>query len=141
MQARRVVVTGIGALTPIGNNLQEYWEGLVNGRSGAAPITLFDATNFKTQFACEVKEFNPTEYLERKEARKLDRFCQFAMIATNEAFEDSKLDVEKINYLISDRNQARKDKNWGRADDCRDQLEQMGVILEDTPQGTQWKIK
>ena len=96
MQARRVVVTGIGALTPIGNNLQEYWEGLVNGRSGAAPITLFDATNFKTQFACEVKEFSPTEYLERKEARKLDRFCQFAMIATNEAFEDSELDVEKI---------------------------------------------
>ena len=96
MQARRVVVTGIGALTPIGNNLQEYWEGLVNGRSGAAPITLFDATNFKTQFACEVKEFNPTEYLERKEAIKLDRFCQFAMIATNEAFEDSELGVEKI---------------------------------------------
>ena len=96
MQARRVVVTGIGALTPIGNNLQEYWNGLINGQSGAAPITLFDATNFKTQFACEVKEFNPTEYLERKEARKLDRFCQFAMITTNEAFEDSKLDVEKI---------------------------------------------
>ena len=65
MQARRVVVTGMGALTPIGNNLQEYWNGLVNGRSGAAPITLFDATNFKTQFACEVKKFNPNDYLDR----------------------------------------------------------------------------
>ena len=96
MQARRVVVTGIGALTPIGNNLQEYWDGLISGQSGAAPITLFDATNFKTQFACEVKDFNPTNYLDRKEARKLDRFCQFAMITTNEAFEDSELDVEKI---------------------------------------------
>ena len=96
MQARRVVVTGIGALTPIGNNLQEYWDGLISGQSGAAPITLFDATNFKTQFACEVKDFNPINYLDRKEARKLDRFCQFAMITTNEAFEDSELDVEKI---------------------------------------------
>ena len=96
MDARRIVVTGIGALTPIGNNLQEYWEGLVSGQSGAAPITLFDATNFKTQFACEVKNFNPTDFLDRKEARKLDRFCQFAMVVANEAFKDSGLDVEKI---------------------------------------------
>jgi len=97
MQARRVVVTGIGALTPIGNNLKEYWEGLVNGQSGAATITLFDATNFKTQFACEVKDFNPIDFLDRKEARKLDRFCQFALVATKEAFEDSGLEKEKIN--------------------------------------------
>tara|TARA_B100000959_G_scaffold199682_1_gene208921 strand:+ start:1803 stop:3050 length:1248 start_codon:yes stop_codon:yes gene_type:complete len=97
MQARRVVVTGIGALTPIGNNLQEYWKGLVNGKSGAAPITLFDASNFKTQFACEVKEFNPTDFFDRKEARKLDRFCQFAMIVSDEAFNDSGLKKEKIN--------------------------------------------
>ena len=96
MDARRVVVTGIGVLTPIGNNLQEYWEGLVSGQSGAAPITLFDATNFKTQFACEVKNFNPTDFLDRKEARKLDRFCQFAMVVANEVFKDSGLDVEKI---------------------------------------------
>jgi 3-oxoacyl-[acyl-carrier-protein] synthase II len=96
MDGRRVVVTGIGVLTPIGNNLQEYWEGLVSGQSGAAPITLFDATNFKTQFACEVKNFNPTDFLDRKEARKLDRFCQFAMVVANEAFKDSGLDVEKI---------------------------------------------
>ena len=80
MQARRVVVSGIGALTPIGNNLQEYWEGLINGKSGAAPITLFNAENFKTKFACEVKDFNPTDFLDRKEARKLDRFCQFALV-------------------------------------------------------------
>ena len=96
MDSRRVVVTGIGVLTPIGNNLQEYWEGLVSGQSGAAPITLFDATNFKTQFACEVKNFNPTDFLDRKEARKLDRFCQFAIVVANEAFKDSGLDVEKI---------------------------------------------
>ena len=96
MDARRVVVTGIGVLTPIGNNLQEYWEGLVRGQSGAAPITLFDATNFKTQFACEVKNFNPTDFLDRKEVGKLDRFCQFAMVVANEVFKDSGLDVEKI---------------------------------------------
>ncbi|MBC8266204.1 MAG: beta-ketoacyl-ACP synthase II [Flavobacteriales bacterium] len=97
MQERRVVVTGIGALTPIGNNLQEYWEGLTNGKSGAAPITLFDAANFKTQFACEVKDFNPTDFLDRKEARKLDRFCQFAMVATDEAIQNSGLDIKAIN--------------------------------------------
>jgi len=97
MQERRVVVTGIGALTPIGNNLQEYWEGLVSGQSGAATITLFDATNFKTQFACEIKDFDPTEFLDRKEARKLDRFCQFAMVVANEAFNNSGLDKEEIN--------------------------------------------
>ena len=96
MEARRVVVTGIGALTPIGNNLQTYWEGLIGGKSGAAPITLFDASNFKTTFACEVKDFNPTDFLDRKEARKLDRFCQFAMIASDEAFADSKLSLEEI---------------------------------------------
>ncbi len=97
MQARRVVVSGIGALTPIGNNLQEYWEGLINGKSGAAPITLFNAENFKTNFACEVKNFNPTDFLDRKEARKLDRFCQFAMVTAAEAIEKSKLDVDAIN--------------------------------------------
>ena len=96
MEARRVVVTGIGALTPIGNNLQAYWEGLINGKSGAAPITLFDASNFKTTFACEVKEFNPMDFLDRKEARKLDRFCQFAIVVSDEAFVDSKLNLEEI---------------------------------------------
>jgi 3-oxoacyl-[acyl-carrier-protein] synthase II len=97
MQARRVVVTGIGALTPIGNNLQEYWEGLINGKSGAAPITLFDARNFKTQFASEVKEFNPTDFLDRKEARKLDRFSQFAMVVSAEAINDSGIESKITN--------------------------------------------
>jgi 3-oxoacyl-[acyl-carrier-protein] synthase II len=91
MKDRRVVVTGIGALTPIGNNLQEYWNALIEGKSGAAPITLFDASNFKTRFACEVKNFQPTDFLEKKEARKLDRFCQFAMVVADEAILDSGL--------------------------------------------------
>jgi len=80
MKQRRVVVTGIGAITPIGNNLKDFWTSLTEGKSGAAPITLFDATNFKTKFACEVKDFVPTEFIDRKEARKLDRFCQFAVV-------------------------------------------------------------
>jgi len=96
MEARRVVVTGIGALTPIGNNLQTYWEGLTSGKSGAGPITLFDASNFKTTFACEVKDFDPMEFLDRKESRKLDRFCQFAMVVSDEAFVDSKINLEDI---------------------------------------------
>ena len=97
MNTRRVVVTGIGAITPIGNNLKEYWESLIEGVSGAGPITLFDPTNFKTRFACEVKDFNPTEYIDRKQARKLDRFCQFAIIVADQAFNDSGLSVDKIN--------------------------------------------
>ena len=96
MQARRVVVSGIGALTPIGNNLQEYWKALISGKSGAAPITLFNAENFKTNFACEVKNFNPTDFIDRKEARKLDRFSQFAMVTSEEAIKNSQLDVEAI---------------------------------------------
>jgi len=96
MEARRVVVTGVGALTPIGNNLQTYWEGLTSGKSGAGPITLFDASNFKTTFACEVKDFDPMEFLDRKESRKLDRFCQFAMVVSDEAFVDSKINLEDI---------------------------------------------
>ncbi|UNY99943.1 beta-ketoacyl-ACP synthase II [Zhouia spongiae] len=96
MKFKRVVVTGLGALTPIGNNLQEYWDGLQNGVSGAAPITHFDASKFKTQFACEVKNFNVTDFIDRKEARRLDKFAQYAMVASDEAIEDSKLDLEKI---------------------------------------------
>ena len=96
MKIRRVVVTGIGALTPIGNNLQEYWEGLIKGVSGAAPITHFDAKEFKTQFACEVKNFEVTDFINRKEARKMDQFCQYAMIAADQAFTDSGLVVEEI---------------------------------------------
>ena len=80
MTNRRVVVTGIGAITPIGNNLKDYWASLIKGESGAAPITLFDATHFKTNFACEVKDFVPTDFIDRKEARKLDRFCQLQLL-------------------------------------------------------------
>ena len=97
MKKRRVVVTGIGALTPIGNNLQDYWENLIKGVSGAAPITHFNAENFKTQFACEVKNFNPTDFLDRKEARKLDVFSQYALVVANEAVQQSKIKTEDIN--------------------------------------------
>ncbi len=96
MQFKRVVVTGLGALTPLGNNLQAYWDGLSNGVSGADMITLFDTTKFKTKFACEVKNFNAEDYMDRKEARKLDRFAQFALVTTEEAIKDSGLDLEKI---------------------------------------------
>lgn len=97
MNKRRVVVTGIGALTPIGNNLKDYWTSLVNGVSGAAPITYFDASNFKTQFACELKNFEVTSFLEKKQARKIDRFSQYALIVSDEAINDSKLDISSIN--------------------------------------------
>jgi len=96
MQLKRVVVTGLGALTPIGNNVSDYWSNLSNGTSGAAPITRFDASKFKTQFACEVKDFNPTDFIDRKEARKQDPYTQYAMVATAEAMENSKLDLETL---------------------------------------------
>ncbi|MCH1437765.1 MAG: beta-ketoacyl-ACP synthase II [Flavobacteriales bacterium] len=96
MQLKRVVITGLGALTPIGNNVSDYWDALSKGTSGAAPITRFDASKFKTQFACEVKDFNPTDYIDRKEARKQDPYTQYAMVATAEAMEDSKLDLDQL---------------------------------------------
>ena len=99
MQLKRVVVTGLGALTPIGNNIEEYWNALVNGVSGAAPITHFDASKSKTRFACEVKNFDPTDFINRKDARKMDRFTQYAMVASDEAIADSKLDLDSINKL------------------------------------------
>jgi len=95
MELKRVVVTGLGALTPIGNTIDQFWKNLINGESGAAPITHFDATNFKTRFACEIKNFNPTDFLDRKEARKMDKFTQYAMVASQEAIEDSGLDFDK----------------------------------------------
>jgi 3-oxoacyl-[acyl-carrier-protein] synthase II len=97
MQLKRVVVTGLGALTPIGNNIEEYWNALVNGVSGAAPITHFDAAKFKTRFACELKNFNVTDFINRKDARKMDKFTQYAMVASDEAILDAKLDLDKIN--------------------------------------------
>jgi len=96
MEPRRVVVTGLGALTPIGNTLSTYWEGLLSGTSGAAPITYFDPTLFKTQFACELKGFDPLDHFDRKEARKYDRFAQYALVSVAEALEDAKLPIETI---------------------------------------------
>ena len=96
MELRRVVVTGLGALTPIGNNIQEYWDGLINGVSGAAPITYFDASKFKTQFACELKNFNVEEFIDRKEARKMDRYAQYAVVSSTEAMNDANFDMEKL---------------------------------------------
>ena len=105
MELKRVVVTGLGALTPIGNTYQEYWDGLVNGVSGAAPITLFDATLFKTQFACEIKNFNIEDHFDRKEARKIDRCAQLGIIAAREAIkhsgilEDANVNKERIGVI------------------------------------------
>jgi 3-oxoacyl-[acyl-carrier-protein] synthase II len=97
MKSRRVVVTGIGALTPIGNNVQDYWNALSNGVSGAAPITRFDASKFKTRFACEVKNFDVNNFIDRKEARRMDPYAQYAMVTADEAVVNSGLDLEKIN--------------------------------------------
>jgi 3-oxoacyl-[acyl-carrier-protein] synthase II len=96
MQLKRVVVTGIGAITPLGKTLDEYWEGLLNGVSGADHIKQFDCTKFKTRFACEVKDFEPTNYFDRKEARKLDRFTQFALIVSDQAVKDAGISKETI---------------------------------------------
>lgn len=96
MELKRVVVTGLGALTPIGNTVPEYWNSLVNGVSGAAPITRFDASKFKTRFACEVKNFNAEDFMDRKEARKLDPFVHYALASTDEAVKDAELDFEKL---------------------------------------------
>jgi 3-oxoacyl-[acyl-carrier-protein] synthase II len=97
MQLKRVVVTGLGALTPIGNTLTEYWDGLRNGKSGAAAITRFDATKYKTKFACEVKNFDIGNFMDRKEARKMDPFAQYAMVAVDEAIKDSNLPLTELN--------------------------------------------
>jgi 3-oxoacyl-[acyl-carrier-protein] synthase II len=99
MELRRVVVTGLGALTPIGNNISEYWDALVSGKSGAAPITYFDTEKFKTKFACEIKNFDPTNFIDRKDARKMDKFTQYAMVASDEAIADAKLNLDTINKL------------------------------------------
>ena len=106
MSPRRVVVTGLGALTPIGNSVPAYWEGLISGKSGAAPITYFDATDFKTQFACELKGFNALDHFDRKEARKQDRFTQYAMVSSDEAILDAGITSENVD-------QGRVGVIWG----------------------------
>ncbi len=97
MQLKRVVVTGIGTLNPLGNNLTDYWNNLINGVSGAGMITNFDASKFRTKFACEVKNFDPTQYMDKKEARKIDRFTQLALVASDQAMNDAGLNKENIN--------------------------------------------
>jgi 3-oxoacyl-[acyl-carrier-protein] synthase II len=96
MQQRRVVVTGLGAITPLGNSVPEFWSNLISGKSGAAPITKFDTTKFKTKFACEVKNFNPLNYFEKQDVRKIDPFTQYALVSSEEALKDSRLDLEKV---------------------------------------------
>ncbi|WP_339625791.1 beta-ketoacyl-ACP synthase II [uncultured Maribacter sp.] len=96
MQLKRVVVTGLGALTPIGNNIEEYWDALISGKSGSAPITYYDTEKFKVKFACELKNYSTDDHFDRKEGRKLDRFAQYALISSDEAILDSKLDLEKV---------------------------------------------
>lgn len=96
MELKRVVVTGLGAVTPLGNTPEETWENMVKGVSGAAPVTLFDATNFKTQFACEVKNWNPNEWIDRKDARKMDRYAQLAMASAVQGVKDSGLDLDQV---------------------------------------------
>ena len=96
MELKRVVVTGIGSLTPIGNTTSEFWDNLIKGTSGAAPITLFDASKFKTRFACELKNFEPTKFLDKKEARKIDRFSQLALVASDEAVADAGIEKGKF---------------------------------------------
>ena len=97
MELKRVVVTGLGAITPLGNNVKTTWEAMINGESGAGPITLFDPSKFKTRFACEVKNFDPNTYFDRKEARKMDRYAQFALVSAQEAIEDSGLVSVAVN--------------------------------------------
>lgn len=106
MELKKVVVTGLGAITPIGNTVSEFWEGLLSGRSGAAPIQQYDASKFKTQFACEIKNFNVEDFIDRKEARKLDQFSQYAMVSATEAMADSML-------MESDPNLNRIGVIWG----------------------------
>jgi 3-oxoacyl-[acyl-carrier-protein] synthase II len=98
MELKRVVVTGIGTISPLGNSVSEFWENLKNGVSGAAPITKFNASQFKTTFACEIKNYDPLIYFDRKEVRKLDLYAQYALVCADEAVKDSKLDLEKINH-------------------------------------------
>lgn len=96
MELKRVVVTGLGALTPIGNNIQEYWDGLSCGKSGSAPITYYNTEKFKTKFACEIKNFNTADFFDRKEVRRLDKFAQYALVASDEAIADSKIDLDTV---------------------------------------------
>ena len=123
MELKRVVVTGLGAITPLGNNVPSTWAALLEGVSGAGPITLFDASEFKTQFACQVKDFDPLKYFNAKEVRKLDRYTQFALAATQEGIADSGLDLETVNKdragVIFSRKRASVQPVLYPENDCR----------------------
>ena len=113
MQLRRVVITGLGALTPLGNSVDELWDGLLKGVSGAAPITRFDAEKFKTKFACEVKGFDALEHFDRKEARKYDRYAQFAMVASDQAIADTRVLIavvqeDAVTSMVTDGDAVKK---------------------------------
>ena len=101
MELKRVVVTGLGAITPLGNTVPEFWDNLINGVSGAAPITRFDTELFKTKFACEVKNFDPLQFFDRKEVRKLDTYAQYAIVSAQEAIKNSGLEDRKSTRLNS----------------------------------------
>ena len=123
MSPRRVVVTGLGALTPIGNSVPAYWEGLISGTSGAAPITYFDPTDFKTQFACELKGFNALDHFDRKEARKQDRFSQYAIVSSDEAIKDAGL-IAVCNFAIP---RGDKTREGHSAEDACKMMEDLGA--------------
>ena len=108
MNFKRVVITGLGTINPLGHNVAEFWENLKGGVSGAGPITRFDASKFRTQFACEVKNYEPTEYFDKKEVRKMDLYSQFALICSREAVKDAGLD-------FSQEDRKRIGENWGEA--------------------------
>ena len=112
MELKRVVVTGLGALTPVGNTVPEFWNNLLNGVSGAGPITHFDASKFKTQFACEVKNFNAADHIDRKEARKMDLYTQYAVVAAKEAVTDAGIDVEKRRFEQSRSNSRCRNRRY-----------------------------
>ena len=116
MELKRVVVTGLGAITPVGNSVPEFWENLVNGVSGAGPITHFDASLFKTQFACEVKNFDATKYIDRKEARKMDRYTQLAVAVAQEAVSDSGLDIENEDSYVRRRSRQLRSSSGKRSE-------------------------
>lgn len=130
MELKRVVVTGLGAVTPLGNNPEETWENMLAGKSGAAPITLFDASKFKTQFACEVKNLNVNDFIDRKEARKMDRYTQLAIIAAKQAVEDSAMDLESEN---KDRIGVVFGVGIGGIKTFEDEVSYYGVHREDGP--------
>lgn len=127
---RRVVITGMGAVTPIGNTVDEYWNALMEGKSGAAPITHFDVSQFDTKFACEVKNFDPLEYLERKIARRLDPYCQYALAAAAQAVKDAGIDAEKLSQDEKDRTGVVFGSGMGGMNIYH---EQTGIYIKDGP--------